>query len=554
MIGNFLRGLVLLSTCLLFGCATTTPPSTYSYDEFVAVVFSEDEDLDLTTVQLDLSESELSVATIAELSRFGRILDRLLDRPLRLGSLGSAILDRMEFSYAGHLAMHHYYRYFENEHASVHKAQLDRVVEYMTTERDGSLEKPYRALTPVDAILFVQQSGYHVIGSIYVRTNVEAMVLRVMRFKEEGPFDEVFFDLSALYPVLERDQASQGSDTEQAPWPLALVSLANTGDSAAQLSLGRFFANGGAFTRAESLYLAASRANNGYAHMLYGDLYLNEAFNSRGRARDSYFEIAESQYLQAIEYGYHTALRQLGWLRHRGFYGEERIPDGREMLEQAAALDDTLALRYLADLYRLGIDEDVDLKQAASLYEQAAELGDREARIEYYQVIAHPDSGLDVTDKVINWLLDSATNDDALAMLELGNCYVRGCGTRPNFRRALRWYRKAVQTEPENPEVVNSVAWTLAVSDRERIREPEFALEIIEHLMENDEEARVNPMIVDTWAAVHAALGNFDRALELQREALKFARDERSSQALIDELQSHLESFLKGEALTEEVP
>lgn len=424
----------------------------------------------------------------------------------------------------------------------------------MTTERDGSLEKPYRALTPIDAILFVQQSGYNVIGSIYVRTNVEPMVLRVMRFKEEGPYDEVFFDLSALYPVLEQGQTSQRSETEQTPWPLALVNLANTGDSAAQLSLGRFFANGGAFTRAESLYLAASRADNGYAHMLYGDLYLDEAFSSRGRARRSYLEIAQSQYLQAIEYGYHTALRQLGWLRHQGFYGEDRITDGRDMLEQAAALDDTLALRYLADVYRLGIDEEVDLKQAASLYEQAAELGDRQARIEYYQVIAHPDSGLDVTDKVINWLLDSATNDDALAMLELGNCYVRGCGKRPNFRKALRWYRKAVQTEPENPEVVNSVAWTLAVSDRERIRQPEYALEILEHLMENDDEARVNPMIVDTWAAVYAALGNFDRALELQREALKFAIDQRSSQALIDELQSHLDSFLKGEALTEEVP
>lgn len=548
-----MRGLALLGTGLLFGCATITPPTTYSYEEFMAVVFS-DEDLNLATVQLELSASDLSVASIAELNNFGQRLERLLDRPLRLGSLGSAILDRLEFSYAGHLAMHHYYRHFENEHADVHKAQLDRVIDYMTSERDGSFEKPFRALSPMDAILFVQQSGYEVIGSIYVRTNLEPLVLRVIRLKGEGPFDEVFFDLSALYPVLRSDQESRQSETEQESWPRVLVNLAGIGDSAAQLSLGRFFASGGATSRAESLYLAASRANNGYAHMLYGDLFVDEAFNARDRPRYRFLQVAQSHYSQAIEYGYHTAIRQQGLLLHQGYFGDELITEGKTMLEQAASYDDTVALRYLGNVYRFGINEDVDLKKAASLYEHAAELGDRGARIEFYRAVAHPDSGLAVTDKVVDWLLDSAANDDTIAMLELGNCYFRGCGKKPNYRKALRWYRKAVQTDPENPEVVNSVAWTLTVSDRLRIREPDYALEIIEHLMQNDEQSRVNPMIVDTWAAVHAALGNFVRAVELQREALELAIRERRSRELIDEIQNHLNSFLQGEALTEEVP
>ena len=548
-----MRSLALLSTSLFFGCAVVTQPTTYSYGEFLASVVT-DVEHGLATVQVDLSDSELSVTKLTELRKFGQQVERLLDRPIRLGSLGSAILDRLEFSYVGHLAMFHFYEHFENEQASVHKAQLDRIVEYMTAQRDGSFENPYRALSPVDALLFVQQSGYRVIGSIYVQTNVEPMVLQVMRIREDEPFDEVFFDLSALYPILVNELESQQEEEAPVRWPQVLARLANTGDSAAQLSLGRFFANGGAVPRAENMYLAASRADNGYAHMLYGDLFVAEAFNSRVRNTGRLLQVAQSHYSQAIEYGYHTALRQQGMLLHQGHFGDDMRNQGIEMLEQAAAFDDTLALRYLGEVFRFGVREEIDLGRAASLYERAAQLGDQQARIEYYRVLAHPDAGLVVTDQVVEWLLDSAANDDVIAMLELGNCYIRGCGEKPNYRKALRWYRKAVRTAPENPEVVNSIAWTLAVTNQKRLHEPDYALEIVEHLMANDEAARVNPMIVDTWAAVHAALGNFKRAIELQRKALALAVQEQRSQNLIDEIESHLNSFLQGEALSEAVP
>ncbi|MXW06871.1 MAG: hypothetical protein F4Z87_01870 [Gammaproteobacteria bacterium] len=548
-----MRSLILLSTYLLFGCAFMTEPTTYSYEEFMSMVFSA-EDLDLSSVEIDLSESNLSVATVAELNTYGRRVARLLDSPLRLGSIGSAILDRLELSYTGHLAMYHYYKHFEHEHAIVHETQLDRIVEYMTADRDGSLEKPYRAFSPMDAVLFVQQSGYRVIGSIYVRTSMVPMVLQVMRLKGEGPFDEVFFDLSALYPILLRDYESRNADDSPTPLPLVLINLANSGDSSAQLSLGRFLANGGATSRAETLFIAASRADNGYAHMLYGNLFMSRAFDPNERDAHRYLQVAQSHYSQAIDYGYHTALRQLGWLLHQGYFGNARRPDGMEMLERAASFDDTLALRYLGDEHRSGIREPFDLKKAATFYERAAEVGDLIARIEYYRVVAHPDSGLEVDKRVVDWLQDSAANDDVIAMLELGNCYIRGCAQKPNYRKALRWYRKAVETAPENPEVVNSVAWTLAVTDKKRLRNPAYALKIVDHLMANDEVSRANPMIVDTWAAAHAAVGNFVRAVELQREALELAIRERFSTELIDDIESHLDSFLNGEALSEAVP
>lgn len=529
------------------------PPTTYTYDEFMSIVFSE-ENLDLATVHIDLSDSELTKNTVTELDALRRQVEQLLDRPLRLGSLGSAILDRLEFSYVGHLAMYHFYEHFEHEHASVHKAQLDRIVEYMTVDRDGSLDKPYRALTPADALLWVEQTGYRVIGSIYVQTNEEMMVLRVIRIREEEPFDEVYFDFSALYPLLVQEIESQQEEQASVHWPQVLAGLASAGDSAAQLSLGRYLANGGAISRAESMYLAASRAENGYAHMLYGNLFVDEALKTQERTRGRFLQVAQSHYSQAIEYGYHTALRQQGILLHRGLFGNGRRRQGLDLLERAASFDDTLALRYLGEVYRFGDGEGIDLQMSASLYERAAQLGDKRARIEYYRVLAHPDAGLEVTNQVVEWLLDSAANDDEIAMLELGNCFIRGCGEKSNYRKAFRWYRKAVSTAPQNPEVVNSIAWTLAVTDRKRLRDADYALEIIEHLMANDEGSRANPAIVDTWAAVHAALGNFERAIELQREALARAIREQLSQDLIDEIRSHLNRYLQGEALSEAVP
>ena len=553
MLRHFICSPLLLSTVLLVGCTTVQPPTSYTYDEFVSLVFSE-ADLDLATVEVDLSDSELTAKTVTELDSLRRQVERVLDRPLRLGSLGSAILDRLEFSYVGHLAMYHFYKHFENDHASVHHTQLDRILEYMTLDRDGSLEKPYRALTPADALLFVKQTGYTVIGSIYVQTNEEAMVLQVMRIRDEEPFDEVYFDFSALYSAFVQEIESQQQEQTPVRWSQVVANLASAGDSAAQLSLGRFLANGGAIPRAERMYLAASRADNGFAHMLYGDLFVDEALRAPEQNRGRFLQVAQSHYSQAIDYGYHTALRQQGILLHRGFFGDSRRPHGLELLERAVSFDDTIALRYLGEAYRFGDGVEIDFKMASSLYERAAQLGDKRARIEYYRVLAHPDSGLEVSDQVVEWLLDSAANDDEIAMLELGNCFIRGCGEKSNYRKAIRWYRKAVQTAPVNPEVVNSIAWTLAVTDRRRLRDPDYALEIIEHLMANDEGSRGNPAIVDTWAAVHASLGNFERAVELQREALALALRTRRSQDLIDVIQGHLDSFLQGEALSEAVP
>ena len=56
-----------------------------------------------------------------------------------------------------------------------------------------------------------------------------------------------------------------------------------------------------------------------------------------------------------------------------------------------------------------------------------------------------------------------------------------------------------------DPNIVNEVAWTLTVSDRDSLRRERYAREIMDHLMEANEAARQRPEYLDTWAATYAA-------------------------------------------------
>ena len=71
--------------------------------------------------------------------------------------------------------------------------------------------------------------------------------------------------------------------------------------------------------------------------------------------------------------------------------------------------------------------------------------------------------------------------------------------------------------------------------------------------MSADDNARKNPAYLDTWAAAHAANGNFARAVELQQQAVDAARAQEES-AVIEVLEAHLAAFQRGEAVIDPVP
>jgi tetratricopeptide (TPR) repeat protein len=110
-----------------------------------------------------------------------------------------------------------------------------------------------------------------------------------------------------------------------------------------------------------------------------------------------------------------------------------------------------------------------------------------------------------------------------------------------------------VRSAPEDPRIINEVAWSLAVSNEKKLRRPRYATKIMDAMMKNNERARESPAYLDTWAVAHAAIGNFEKAVEIQEEALAKAISN-NQDAVIEILKAHLDAFRSGEVVIEELP
>jgi Zn-dependent protease with chaperone function len=102
----------------------------------------------------------------------------------------------------------------------------------------------------------------------------------------------------------------------------------------------------------------------------------------------------------------------------------------------------------------------------------------------------------------------------------LGDLHYR----RQNFAEVKQAYEKSLALRPDQPQVLNNLAWLLATCPDEALRDPPRALELAQRAAELEESA----FILDTLAESHFVSGNFDQALEVGRRALALARGDRS--------------------------
>ena len=89
---------------------------------------------------------------------------------------------------------------------------------------------------------------------------------------------------------------------------------------------------------------------------------------------------------------------------------------------------------------------------------------------------------------------------------------------RGEWAGAIAEFRSALTFRPEWPPVMADLAWALAVAPDDRVRDPDQAVQLAERAIavsrRRDAEA------LDVLAAAYAAAGQFDRALDIMREAL----------------------------------
>ncbi len=280
--------------------------------------------------------------------------------------------------------------------------------------------------------------------------------------------------------------------------------------------------------------------------------YWSKAQTVEGKEHDAFRDQMLDEYTHAIALGSDEAMFALGSIYLSGEFGDDNRLSGVALLEQASAINNVSASLLLAHMHYRGEQVERSLDRAETFFHAAAENG-RRSRLQYARFLFDPNNARTFNSDAYDWLSELAEDDDAEAMLMLGNLHAKGVGVGQNFRRALRWFKSAVSTAADDANIVNEVAWTLTVTNLPKLRSAGYALKIMNRLMNADEEARGNPAYLDTWAAAHAANGKFSDAVKLQKQALAAAK-ERQQNGDIEELSQHLQLFSEQGSITDPVP
>lgn len=479
------------------------------------------------------------------------------DEPLKLGSIGSAILDTYQASITGHYVMTRFYEHVEApEAAEQHLEWLDRIREDMERQGDGSRESPYPAMTSVDAQMYVIYQHMSPVGAIYQTSDEHPFSLLIQARPEEGPIQNLTFDLEPVYEAMRMDFATSSSDEgdgEFSPFS-AIGYLAKRGDTAAQAAIGAFLASQGRTKDAIDWLKAASRTGNLIASSVLARIYWEEASTTEDpKEKKAALDEVLENYLHAIALGSTDAMYALAVLYLNNQYGEENRSSGVTLLTQAADQEHSDAAVFLAHLYYTGDVVDQDLAKARTYYIKSSELDNDFGRRGYARFLLDRSTEQPADPRIIGWLEDLAKKDDPEAMLLLGNLYARGLGAQQSFRRAVRWYKSAVKASPDDASLVNEIAWTLTVSNFDALKRTRYARTIMDTMMQDNPEARARPEYLDTWAASYAANGDFERAVELQKQALAVA-EKMQFDSVLDVLKEHLDAFQDGQTITETAP
>jgi len=119
---------------------------------------------------------------------------------------------------------------------------------------------------------------------------------------------------------------------------------------------------------------------------------------------------------------------------------------------------------------------------------------------------------------------------------------------RGDHYAALPHLRAACAANPDDFDVLNALAWILAVADDPNLRHPAEALPLAQRACELT--GYKQPEMLDTLAVAYAALGQFPAAIETAQKARQLAQDAGREQ-LARDIQNHLELYRSGQPYCE---
>jgi tetratricopeptide (TPR) repeat protein len=127
----------------------------------------------------------------------------------------------------------------------------------------------------------------------------------------------------------------------------------------------------------------------------------------------------------------------------------------------------------------------------------------------------------------------------------LGETYAR----LGQMTRAMPWFDQALERLPDNPFLLKRVAWLLATSVDDAVRDGSRAVSLAEHAVELTR--REDAVALDTLAAAYAEVGRFGEAAGAVRAAMALASAQGNA-ALLPDLQGRLTLYEAGRSLRQQ--
>ena len=128
-------------------------------------------------------------------------------------------------------------------------------------------------------------------------------------------------------------------------------------------------------------------------------------------------------------------------------------------------------------------------------------------------------------------------NDSAVVLIRMGV-----------LSDAVRLLERAIKNRPDWVEPMNNLAWVLAVSKVDGVREPMEAIRLAERVCELTKNMR--PDFLDTLAVAYASAGRFSDALDTGKKAMELAQSS-GNEKLASEIKDHLDLFKAGKPYVE---
>jgi len=242
--------------------------------------------------------------------------------------------------------------------------------------------------------------------------------------------------------------------------------------------------------KALELYQSAVDRGSVDALVALGYMYLGNEAGAPDRPR------ATEYFRQAAERNAPAAQVAIGYLD----VSDKRYASAKEWFQRAVDAKYPAAYAGLGNLYQFGLGVVADRARAVALYTDGAKLG------------------------------------DARAQLLLADIELQPPMTEAKAAAALNWLRAAAAQD--HPQGRNGLAWLLATSKYERLRDGATAL------VEARRATEISPSAttLDTLAAAYAETGDFDNAIETQRRAIAAMKP--TDKNIRGELDKHLASYL----------